>query len=290
MTTLYVSDLDGTLLNSSNQISAYSLAVLNRQIAKGMRFTYATARSRVSAAVVTEGLSIEIPAVVYNGTFIMQTTTGKLLYSQSFCEEERRFVQKVLTDYDLAVLVYSFQNSRERVSWRRDRDRENDGIRRYLAQRRGDSRLRPVESTEDLYAGDSFYFTCIGEKAELTPIYQLFQADPRYTCTLQQELYRPEYWCEIMPRKATKANAILALKSMWGCDRIVCFGDAINDLPMFQVSDECYAVANAAQELKALATSVIAGNDEDGVARWLDMHVTEMMENLLQKERRMPGY
>lgn len=28
------------------------------------------------------------------------------------------------------------------------------------------------------------------------------------------------------------------------CDRIVSFGDALNDIPMFQISDECYAVEN----------------------------------------------
>ena len=38
---------------------------------------------------------------------------------------------------------------------------------------------------------------------------------------------------------------------------------------MFEISDECYAVANAVPELKAYATGEIASNDEDGVAKWL---------------------
>ncbi len=33
-----------------------------------------------------------------------------------------------------------------------------------------------------------------------------------------------------------------------------------------------YAVANAADVLKAKATGVIAGNDEDGVAHWLEQN------------------
>ena len=41
----------------------------------------------------------------------------------------------------------------------------------------------------------------------------------------------------------------------------------INDIPMFQVSDESYAVANAVEELKAIATGVIESNNKDGVAR-----------------------
>ena len=72
-----------------------------------------------------------------------------------------------------------------------------------------------------------------------------------------------------MPKGATKANAIGKLKKMWGCERVVSFGDAVNDIPMFRISDECYAVANAVEELKAMADGVIGDNDSDAVARWL---------------------
>lgn len=88
----------------------------------------------------------------------------------------------------------------------------------------------------------------------------------------QQELFRPEYFLEIMPKKASKAEAIKRLKEIWHCDKVVSFGDAVNDIPMFEISDECYAVANAVPELKAHATGVIASNDEDGVAKWLEQN------------------
>ena len=129
--------------------------------------------------------------------------------------------------------------------------------------------FRPLEGKEGLYDGEPFYYTCIGEKEELMPIYRIFSKNDRFRCTIQQELYRPEYWCEIMPGKATKAEAIKKLKKLWKCDRVVSFGDAINDSPMFEISDECYAVENAVPELKEIATGIIAGNDYDGVAQWL---------------------
>ena len=50
------------------------------------------------------------------------------------------------------------------------------------------------------------------------------------------------------------------------------FGDALNDIPMFQIADECYAVENAVEELKALATGIITYNEQDGVAKWLLEH------------------
>mgnify|MGYP002511680898 CR=1 FL=1 len=42
--TLYVTDLDGTLLNSHDFINPYSIETINSLVEKGMLFTYATAR------------------------------------------------------------------------------------------------------------------------------------------------------------------------------------------------------------------------------------------------------
>lgn len=267
---LYVTDLDGTLLNQSDSINPESIEIINDLVSKGMLFTYATARSLVSASVVTEGLSTDIPVIAYNGAFIFQAATGEILSQERFSGEEINEVKYVLRKYNISPLVYSFVDGVERVSW--ITERENEGIRRYLSKRKGDRRLRPVESEEKLYQGDMFYFTCIGEKEELAPIYDVFSKDHRYHCTIQQELYRLEFWCEIMPACATKAHAIATLKKIWNCSKVISFGDAVNDIPMFQVSDEAYAVENAVEELKALATGIIDSNENDGVARWLREH------------------
>lgn len=268
MRTLYVTDLDGTLLNTHDRINPYSIGVINALVEEGMLFTYATARSLVSAWVVTEGLSTNIPVIAYNGAFIFHPSTNEILASAVFTREETAEVVRVLKQYDISPLVYSYVDGIEKVSW--VTGRENEGIKRYLSLRQGDKRLRPLESGQGLYDGEMFYFTCIGEREELQPVYEIFSQDDRYTCTLQQELYRTEYWCEIMPKKATKAEAIKTLKEMWNCDRVVSFGDAINDIPMFQISDECYAVENAVEELKRMATGIIDSNDGDGVAKWLE--------------------
>ena len=74
---------------------------------------------------------------------------------------------------------------------------------------------------------------------------------------------------EIMKKDATKAHAALVLKEMLGCDKLVCFGDQANDTPMFEVADESYAVLNASESLKKMATGIIDSNREDGVAKWI---------------------
>lgn len=268
--TLYVTDLDGTLLNRKDRVSPKSIAIINDLVEKGMLFTYATARSLVSASVVTEGLSANIPVIAYNGAFIFQPDTGEILSRGDFSQEERAYATEVIRTNGICPLVYSFIDGVEKVSWLSGR--ENEGIRRYLSLRKGDRRLRAVEDQEKLYEGEIFYFTCIGEKDELQPVYDILSKDERYRCTIQQELYRPEYFCEIMPASATKARAIRKLKKIWNCDRVISFGDEINDIPMFEISDECYAVENAVEELKAVATGIIDSNENDGVANWLKAH------------------
>lgn len=266
MKILYVSDLDGTLLNTDSKMNQTSLDILNRLIQNGLHFTYATARSLSSASVVTAGLRISMPIIAYNGAFIFEPS-GKIIYSNVFSEEEKRTVAEFLIANRIYPLVYAFVDKEEKVSW--IREKENAGMLNYLNARKGDRRLNPLNDTDSLYRGDVFYFTCIGDKEELQGVYNRFKDDPHYNCTFQQELYRDEYWCEIMPKAVSKANAILKLKELGHYDRIVSFGDAINDVPMFKISDECYAVENAVPQLKQMATGVLESNNHDGVAKWL---------------------
>ena len=59
------------------------------------------------------------------------------------------------------------------------------------------------------------------------------------------------------------------LKTLLGCEKIVAFGDGKNDIDLFELADEAYAVENAHEDLKKYATDIILSNEEDGVAQWL---------------------
>ncbi|MBD5159833.1 MAG: HAD hydrolase family protein [Ruminococcus sp.] len=78
MNTLYVSDLDGTLLKSDETISEYTNEIINSLTEKGMIFSYATARSFVTAKKVTKGLNAKIPVIVYNGAFVIDSRKGDI--------------------------------------------------------------------------------------------------------------------------------------------------------------------------------------------------------------------
>lgn len=272
MKILYITDLDGTLLNSKDTLSEYTINTINELVNNGICFSYATARSLSSAKVVTKGLVLNNPVIIYNGTFIINPNTNEKLFSIFFNEQEKETVKNYLNGKSIYPLVYGYVNGEEKVSW--IKSKENSGIKNYINTRKGDKRLRPIEKINQLYEGELFYFTCIGnKKEEFTEIYKYFSSKNEYNCTIQKELYREEYWCEIMPKKATKGNAILKLKDLLKCDKIITFGDAINDIPMFKISDECYAVENAVNELKKYANEVIMSNEKDGVAYWLEKNI-----------------
>ena len=272
--TLYVTDLDGTLLRSDQRVSAYSCSVINDLVSHGLIFSYATARSIITAQKATARLNAQMPLIVYNGTFVIDNATGKRLISNTFSEPEAAELLDVLLSHDISPLVYSLQpdpaRSAEVEKFSYSPSAVSPGLRRFLDSRSGDVRDNPVSSAANLARGEIYYFTCIDEPLKLVPVYESIR--DRYNCMYQKDVYSDDMWLEILPKAASKATAIRQVKELYGCDRIIAFGDGLNDLPMFEIADECYAVANAVDELKAIATDVIDSNNNDGVARWLSEH------------------
>lgn len=270
MKTLFVTDLDGTLLTKEETVSRYSCEKLNRLIDAGMIFTYATARSAVSAKRATENLRINAPVALYNGGLIYHFAAHEVLRAILFADDEKRYVLSVLEEYGIMPFVFGVNERKEHIAWREGK--ETFGMERYLLRRTGDSRLKPVDSDRDLLGGYVFYFKCIGPREQLERAWNDLKLDTRFICIFHQETYQNDFWMEISPRDATKANAVSFLKEKLGCERAVCFGDTSNDSDMFDVCDEKYAVQNADEWLKAKATDIIGYCEEDGVAKWLDLH------------------
>jgi len=267
MSVLYVSDLDGTLITSKECVSEYSVNVLNRLIANGMNFTFATTRSMLTSFAATKGLKLSIPIIVYNGALIVKPS-GEVIEQVTFESDVKHYVLSVLSSIGIFPFAYSMQGGREKVSWLAGK--ETPSMNRYLSRRAGDERLTPVYDFASLEAGDVFYLNCMGSRESMFEANNIFSRDNRLICILHRETYQEDFWLEIMNRGATKAVAVEKVKNMLGCEKVVCFGDSTNDIPMFSVADEKYAVMNADEWLKSQATGVIGYCEEDGVAKWLD--------------------
>ena len=267
MKTLYISDLDGTLLNSKAELSEYTKDTINNLIKQDVMFTYATARSAVSSRSVTNGLEIQLPIIIYNGTFIMDTETETFQMSNYFGEEVNRILEDLMSQ-DIYPIVYSHREDEEKFTYLPEK--ASRGVMAHIHNRKGDKRTHPVKEIEQMYEGDIFCLNCIDEPEKLEPVYEKYK--DRLHCVYYMDIYTKEWWLEMMPKNASKARAALQLKETLGCDRLVVFGDQKNDMDLFKAADECYAVDNAVEELKSLATGIIRSNDKDGVAHWLEEH------------------
>lgn len=268
MKTLFVSDLDGTLLTAKETVSEYSMRLLNKLIDEdGVLFTYATARSLNSAAKAVWGLRQNLPVILYNGAIVMEPWNGNKLYNSHFTGIVRADIRRILHEYDVWPLVYSFLGNKERVSWLRGR--ETEGMKRYLSRRAGDPRLNPVDSPDELKDDEIFYYTYIDVKERTDVLHAVFEKDARFRCIYQQETYQSDYWLEIMPAGTSKGAAATVLKERLGAEKLVAFGDALNDRELFRAADEAYAVENADEELKKVATAVIGYSEEDSVSKFI---------------------
>ena len=267
MKTLYVSDLDGTLLRKDESLSDFTVLTINSLVEKGMFFSYATARSIVTSSRVTKGLSHKIPVILYNGAFIRRPDTNELLASNFFGSEFTGVLNDLIA-HQIYPIVYSLEAGQEK--YRYWKEMSTPGMRYFNDSRAGDPRETPVHRADDLYAGSPFYMTCIDETEKLTPLYEKYRE--QFHCVLHHDIYSGNQWLEIMPKSTSKSKAIRQLKELLKCDRLVVFGDGKNDIDMFRIADECYAVENAVEELKEIATAVIGSNMVDGVANWLLEH------------------
>ncbi len=265
MNILYVSDLDGTLLRSNEKTSEYTNNVINCLTEKGMIFSYATARSLITAKKATSGINVKIPLIVYNGAFVIDNLTGEYLITNYF-DDRVDFVLDDLFTNKVYPIVYAHIDGKEKFSFVPELCSE--GMNQFLDSRKGDIRTNAVRTITDLKSGNIFYITCIDDPQKLEPLYRKYKDS--YHCVYQTDIYTNEQWLEIMPLNASKARAIKQLQSLLKCEKLVVFGDAKNDIDMFELADESYAVQNAHEDLKRIATSIISSNDEDGVAKWLD--------------------
>lgn len=265
---LYVTDLDGTLLKDDKTISNRTVRIINDLIAQGALITYATARTIESSSKITHKINFNIPVINRNGTVLSNPVTKAIVDIEAFDKAVLSDIRKKLQGYHIPGFVTAYVEGKEVKSY--ISERSNAGFRQYIEEHKGDKRLRAVVKEEDLYEGTVCYFTFIAPKEELVALYHDMGQSKKWNCIFQQDKYSSNYWLEICPANATKASAIQKLKESHNCDIIVVFGDSLNDLSMFEVADESYAVGNAMDELKEIATGVIESNNDDGVALFLE--------------------
>ncbi len=266
MKTLYVSDLDGTLFDSSGHLSVFTRDTLNRLIANGMNFTVATARSVSSAAGLLDDLDLKVPAVMMNGVFLTDVPTRKQVYVNYYPTELARRVIDVFKKCDRPPLVFGFNGKFIECEFTEAR---NDYERQFIAKRQ---RLyRRFEQVEDYTVdGNTVYINGIDRKEIMQAVADELQKIDGIKFSHYLDTYSGDkYFVEVYVESAGKWNSIKRLKEMYGFDRVVAFGDNGNDVEMLKNADVAVAVGNALPPAIEVANIVVDTNDNDGVAKYL---------------------
>jgi len=274
--TLYLTDLDGTLLNYAAKLKPRAAEMLNRAISKGALFSYATARGFYTSRKITAELKVNLPIITMNGAIIYDPVSEKVLQSRILSDKCCEITSDFIKEYGETPLVYAFIDGKERISYLEGNTKKNDN---YLKDRKGDQRLRPCKSHGDLFDGEVFYLSVINPSSSPETLKGVFHRENGFAHVCYENVYhKSETLFELFDASVSKAAATLELKRLVGADKVIAFGDNLNDIPMFDVADESYAVENAVVELKAIATGIIGSNESMGVPVFIERHTAKIWD------------
>lgn len=266
---LFVSDLDGTLLNKESKVSETSRAVINDLIKKGVKFTVATARTHATVIELLEGLEIEMPIAIMNGVGIYDLKNKKYLEIVDMAKEATKNALNIFDSLALQPMVYGIKDDQLSVFYRQ----MNNAVAQKFYNQRKDKVLKTfvkVDSFEDVVDSHLVVNMLVFDKLELIEeAYRQIQEVDGINATYYRVREEGYGYMELYSSDASKANGIKALAKYADFEKIIGFGDNLNDLPMFELADEAYAPANAVDEIKNVATAVIRHHNEDAIALYL---------------------
>lgn len=267
---LYISDLDGTLLNSNREVSEYTKKEINEMIAKGLNFTIATARTPGTVVEILEGLNIKLAVALMNGVLFYDLKDKKYLKVRKIDNMIVRKILNILEGFNKDSFVYGVKDNHLFV-YHKKIILDLDDI--YYKERCSSKykTFKEVNTFDEALEDLEVVNFMILDKLEIIElIYEQLKKIKEINVHYYKDIYQENcYFIEIHSKDATKAAAVKDLAELYNNNKTICFGDNLNDLPMFRIADECYAMENAVEGLKAVATGVIKSNNKDGVARFI---------------------
>ena len=109
METLYVSDLDGTLLNKKKEITPKTAEILNRCIREGMKFSVATARMPYGCDYRLQDLAMTTPGILTNGVFLYDFNQQRYLDVQAMEPEVVKNALKIFRRFGISCFLYLYK-------------------------------------------------------------------------------------------------------------------------------------------------------------------------------------
>ena len=271
-------DMDGTLLNSENQLSeANRMAVLAAQ-RSGIRFVVATGRGRQNVIELLQKKDIQCGSILLNGAVFMDEDQQQLfrlplskasadkayqvfckyeLFSRIFCEDGfYSEAKKVTLMHDmLARLGLDHKFSEEELYTMAEED-DFIGITKPLID------WEKMLNQQHIYKLEAFRYGSPNLEMVCKELAKI--DDIAVTSSFANNI-------EVTNILAQKGQMLEKVAAHYGLmhSEVMVIGDSMNDLSMFRSFSNSVAVANADIEVRKAASQITDSNDQMGVAKIL---------------------
>lgn len=278
MKRLYVSDLDGTLLNSNAEVSNPSVKLINEAIDNGLNFTIATARTPATVLSIIEKLHISDPIMMMNGVLIYDMKKKQYLKKTFMDENIIMVLLGLIKTKKLDCFLYAFEQDEviayyDSVESKPLNYFRNESIMKYKM------RYVEVDDLSLIAKNDIIYCMLRDSKQRLEGLHRELSVVNGVKAEFYPDIYHEDYYyLEIYSDAASKKDGLDYMREYGQYDCIVGFGDDLNDVELLEGSDYFYAVANAHPQIQNMASSIIPSNEEDGVARFMEQMAKQSAE------------
>lgn len=269
-TTLYVSDLDGTLLGADSRVSRRSAEIITDLTDRGVMITAATARTPATVDGLLRGTGLRLPVIVMTGA-AMWHPVKRCFEMQHFIDGDTvEIIRLTMGRHGLSPFVYTIDAAgiihTRHYGPVSKRDREFAAERSHLPLKR----LYMIDAQWSAVEPRTILVLAMGPVAQVMTCADALRATGECGVSAYTDIFHPETaLLEVLAKGVSKASAIRALADQLGADRVTAFGDNLNDIPMLQAADHAVAVGNAMDQVKAVADEVIGTNTADSVARYI---------------------
>jgi Cof subfamily protein (haloacid dehalogenase superfamily) len=231
-------DMDGTLLNEMQEISAENETWIRKALDEGITVCFATGRGFQSALAYAEQLKLDTPMITVNGGEIWRRP--HVLHKRYLMPPStvRRLHEVALRNEECWYWAYSVEGIYNKEKW-----------------------IEPSGDYEGHHWLKFGYYT--EDAAMLARIYEEASALGGMEITNSS----PLNW-EMNPEGVSKASALRELCGLLGIEmsQVAAMGDSLNDIAMIREAGLGVAVGNAQDAVKAVADAVTVTNNEHAVA------------------------
>lgn len=286
---LFVSDMDGTLLQEDFTISPGNLAAIRRLEEAGIRFAIATGRTYYDAATICRKHSLK-PYIISNNGACVFDPEGTLLFGKKL---EKEFVSAIVNYLEQEKICYGLEESGGYIApenWTDVFDREIARLRAEgiaipeekalfaKQETQGQNGIRIVEKMEEYLEQEEAVYSISLITYDENVLKKVSGWTARYggpaVCV------SGTHNAEIMYQDCTKGKSLEFLCGHLGIslEHTAVAGDSLNDLDMLEKAGLGFAMGNAREEVKNAADIVTKRSREDGVAEAVYRILGEMAQ------------